>query len=101
MLLLQPLPSPDSQGLWVLVAAHGSPRWHRRLRLHTDACVCLCMPVRVCLGYRGHLGPFTSPFLAPVVCTQGIGHQCQIMGSRGDISSPTPAAGQGEGEREV
>lgn len=87
------------------VAAHGSPRWHRRSCLHTDARVCLCMPARVsgvCVFVCGLQWP-PGPLSITLVGPHGVqsGHQCQIIGSGGEVSPPTLAAGKGEGEREV
>lgn len=97
MLLLHPPPLPDSQRLLVLVAAHGSPRWHRRRCLHTDACVCLCMPVCM-FGLQWPPGPLSITLLG----SHGVesGHQCQIIGSCGGSISPHPSSrqrGRGEG----
>lgn len=99
VLLLQPPPSPDSQGLLVLAAAHGSPRWPRRQCLHTDACVCLCMPLYM-FGLQWPPGPF-SITLSGSHGVESV-HQRQILGvggGRGGIS-PHPSSrqrGRGEG----
>lgn len=104
VLLLQPRRRQNPRGLLVSVAAHGSPRWHRRSWLHTDACVCLCMPARVsgvCVCVCGLQWP-AGPLSIALVSPHGVqsGHQCQIIGSGGEESTPHPSSrqrGRGEG----
>lgn len=104
--LLQPPPSPEPLGV---VGVCGCP-WEPTLaQAVMSAHRCPCLPVHararvsgVCVFVGGLQWP-PGPVGIPLVGPHGVqsGHQCQIVGSGGEVSPPTLAAGKGEGEREV
>lgn len=104
--LLQPPPSPEPLGA---VGVCGCP-WEPTLaQAVMSAHRFLCLPVHarahvsgVCVFVGGLQWP-PGPLSITLVGPHGVqsGHQCQIVGSGGEVSPPTLAAGKGEGEREV